>query len=98
MVEFPKMIYRPRAEPNSELGGKKLDPLVVNSISEQEDAVRQGWSVELNDAIALVQRAERREERIQAVRSWYARWEWALKSLPILLGLVAGGIALFKAL
>jgi hypothetical protein len=98
MTEFPKMLYRPRDEPNSDLGGTKLDTLVVNSLSEQEVAVRQGWNVELGDAIARVQSAERRQERTQAVRRWYERWEWALKALAVLLALITGGIALFKAL
>lgn len=39
MLQFPKMIYRPRAEPHSDLGGRKLDALVVNSLSEQETTV-----------------------------------------------------------
>lgn len=98
MLEFPKMIYRPRTEPNSDLGGRKLDALVVNSLSEQETAIRQGWHVELSDAMARVQSVERRGERIRAVRSWYERWEWALKALAVLFALAAGAIALFKVL
>jgi hypothetical protein len=98
MLEFPKMIYRPRAEPNRDLGGRKLDALVVNSLSEQETAVRQGWNVDLGHAIARVQSAERRDERIQAIRRWYERWEWALKALVVLFALTAGALALFKVL
>jgi len=98
MFQFPKMIYRPRAEPNIDLGGRKLDALVVNSLSEQETAVLQGWSVELSDAIARVQSAERRDEHIQAIRRWYERWEWALKAMAVLFALAAGAIALLKVL
>jgi hypothetical protein len=43
MVEFSKMIYRPRSEPNNDLGGMKLDSLVINSLAKQETAIRQGW-------------------------------------------------------
>jgi hypothetical protein len=98
MVEFPKMIYRPRAKPNVDLGGRKLDTLVVNSLSEQEAAVRQGWNVELNEAITRVERAEKRDARVQTVRHRYERWEWALKAVAVLLTLTAGAIALFKVL
>lgn len=95
MLEFPKMIYRPCAEPNSDLGGQKLDTLIVNSLSEQNAAFRQGWA-ELSVAVARVQTRERRNERIQAVRRWYERWEWALKAMAVLLTVAAGMIALLK--
>jgi hypothetical protein len=71
MVEFPKMIYRPRTEPNNDIGGMKLDSLVVNSPAEQVAATRQGWKVELADAVALVEARDRRNDRIHAVRRWY---------------------------
>jgi len=98
MIEFPKMIYRPRAEPNSELGGRKVDYMVVNSQSEQDVAVGQGWHAELADAIARVESKERRDARTQAVRSWYERWEWALKAAAVMLGIVAGVVAILKVL
>jgi hypothetical protein len=81
MVEFPKMIYRPRTEPNNDLGGMKLDSLVVNSPAEQVAATRQGWKVELADAVALVEARDRRNDRIHAVRRWYERWEWSFKAI-----------------
>lgn len=97
MIEYPKMIYRPRTEPNSDLGGQKLDTLIVNSLSEEKAAARQGW-VEFSAAVARVQDTDRRNERIQGVRRSYERWEWALKALAVLLALAVGAIALVKAL
>lgn len=98
MTEFPKMIYRPRAEPNNDLGGMKLDSLVVNSVSEQETAIRKGWRVELADAMARAGASEKRNARIRSVRGWYERWEWSFKALAVLLALAVGAIAVLKAL
>lgn len=97
MIEYPKMFYRPRTEPNSDLGGQKLDTLIVSSLSEEKAATRQGW-VEFSAAVARVQNTDRRNERIQRVRRSYERWEKALKALAVLLALVAGAIAFVKAL
>jgi hypothetical protein len=98
MTEFPKMIYRPRADPNNDLWGMKLDILVVNSVAEQEAAVSKGWQLELADAVARVEATEKRNARIRAVRGWFERWEWLFKALTVLLALAAGATALLKGL
>lgn len=98
MIEFPKMIYRPRTEPNSDFGGMKLDSLIVHSSAEQDIAVGQGWSVELASAMERVASAEKRSARLQAVRSWYERWEWSFKAVAVLLAIIAGAVALWKVL
>lgn len=98
MTEFPKMIYRPRDNPNSDIGGLNLDSLIVNSIAEQEAAMGKGWSVELADAVARVQAKEARVTRVRAICGWYERWEWSFKAVAVLLGIVAGTIALIKVL
>ena len=69
MNEFPKMIYRPRTEPNSDLGGMKLDSLGVHSSAEQNTAISQGWSIELAGAMERVASAEKKRLRVQVVRS-----------------------------
>jgi hypothetical protein len=98
MTKFPKMIYRPRDEPNSDLGGLKLDSLIVNSVAEQETAIGKGWRVELADAVARLEATEKRDARIRGIRGWYERWEWSFKAVAVLLGIVAGTIALIKVL
>lgn len=50
MIEFPKMLYRPGAAPNQEIGGLMLDTLQVGSLSEETQAVRQGWYATLAEA------------------------------------------------
>lgn len=98
MDEFPKMIYRPRLLPNPELGGQKLDYLIVNSVSEQAVAVKDGWSVEFADACVRVEKTENRRARISALRTRYGEWEWVLKAIATLLVLAAGVIAFIKVL
>lgn len=60
MSEFPKMIYRPQAAPNAELGGQKMETLVVNSASEALEAARRGWCLTLAEAIEQVKNNEKR--------------------------------------
>lgn len=98
MSEFPKMIYRPGSPSSQEIWGYRLDTRTVHSVDEQLAAAREGWFAEAKDAIARVEATERRNAKIQALRAWYERWEWALKALAVLLTLIASSIALVKLL
>jgi hypothetical protein len=59
MIEFPKMLYRPRAIPNQDLGGLKMDTLVVDSASEEAQAVRQGWYLSMGEAAEQIKKLEK---------------------------------------
>jgi hypothetical protein len=96
MLEFPKMIYRPGTPSSQEIWGYRLDTRTVHSMDEQLQAVREGWFAEPKDAIARIEAAERRTAKIQGLRAWYERWEWALKALAVLLTLTASVVALVK--
>lgn len=98
MIEFPKMIYRPRALPNQDLGGSKLDTRVVESVGEEAAAIREGWIVALADALARVDKSDKRTALLAKLRDGYARWEWTLKAMAIFFAIAASGIAFLKVL
>jgi hypothetical protein len=58
MIEFPKMLYRPRATPNEQIGGLKLDTTIVDSEHEQATAEVQGWITPLAMALAVVEQED----------------------------------------
>ncbi|MEB0137994.1 MULTISPECIES: hypothetical protein [unclassified Undibacterium] len=58
MIEFPKMLYRPRAMPNEQIGGLKLDTSTVNSEHEQATAESQGWITPLAKVLAIVEQED----------------------------------------
>jgi len=60
MIEFPKMLYRPRATPNQDLGGQKMDTLAVESAAEEARAVRQGFYSTLGEATKQIEKLEKR--------------------------------------
>lgn len=64
MIEFPKMLYRPRATPNLEIGGLKLDTTTVDSESEQATAESQGWITPLANAVAVVEHDDARTSEL----------------------------------
>lgn len=64
MIEFPKMLYRPRATPNEEIGGLKLDTTTVDSEHEQATAESQGWITPLANAIAVVEQEDARKSEL----------------------------------
>jgi hypothetical protein len=68
MVEFPKMLYRPRAAPNQEIAGLKLDTLTVECQSDETKAVGQGWYATLAEATEQVRKLEKRIANGQKMR------------------------------
>lgn len=72
MVEFPKMLYRPQPTPNPEMGGLKLETLIVSSAPDQAEAVRQGWSPTLAAANEQVKKIERRNAKRLKFREAFA--------------------------
>lgn len=89
MVEFPKMLYRPRALPNLDLGGLKMDTLVVDSASEEATALRKGWCSTLGEATEQIRNSERRS-------AFWLKMQAAFKH-PVAQALGAAALALFVA-
>ena len=71
MIEFPKMLYRERNLPNPDIGEIRRGCRTVNSTDEQGEAVREGWIVELRDAVARVERTDKRAAWWKQKKEWW---------------------------
>lgn len=80
--EYPKFLYHPKLAPQ----GK-----IFQSAEETEGLVRKGWV----DAPAKFPKPSRIRVALVAIRPWWSEWEWLIKAVVVILGLVAAAIALF---
>jgi hypothetical protein len=81
--EFPKWKYHPK------LGSK-----VVQNAAE-EKALGRGWYNTPND---FPKPSKPTVTLRTKIKPWWAEWEWAIKAIAVVLGLIAAIVALFKVL
>jgi len=66
------MLYRPQSMPNPEVGGLKLELLIVSSALDQAEAARRGWCPTLADANKLLEKIERRNVKRLKFRATFS--------------------------
>ncbi len=80
--EYPKYLYHQTLAPEGR---------VFKNPNETKGLARRGWV----DTPAKFPKPSRFDS---GARSWWFRWEWAVKAFAVMLGLIAGLIALVKVL
>lgn len=70
--EYPKMLYRPGNEKSQEIWGHRLNALIVNSLSEEQEAFKQGWS-NIDEAIKFY----KIKQKLLSIWYFYLKhWQW----------------------
>jgi hypothetical protein len=80
--EYPKYLYHPTEAP----AGR-----VFKSADETRGLARKGW-------VDTPSKFPRPSRIGTAARTWWFQWEWAVKALAVLLGVMLAVITLIKAL
>jgi len=80
--DYPKYLYHPKHAPQ----GK-----VFRTADETKGLARKGWV----DTPAKFPRPSRFRA---AAKTWWAEWEWAVKALVVILGLIAAAITVINVL
>jgi len=90
MDNYPRMLYRPGDGP-SEILGEPVDTKIVNSSSEEQRALRDGW---LNDAELACEKSKSRRA-LKARLSWFkSHWQFWISAAIATAGVVVAYLAL----
>ena len=81
--EYPKRLYHPKLAPE----GK-----VFRTAEETKGIARKGWV----DTPAKFPKPSRKTRALGSLKAWWAKWDWLVKAVAVILGLVASIVGLLK--